>query len=103
VVLIGERVPLRFWANRQNRAIEYQWYFVTHPQGSIASILHPDGASTRSMPYNYLYRDGKWTEFTPDVPGVYTILIVATLVFDDPQYPGERTDIHEFSCVAESD
>lgn len=101
VVQVGDRVPLRFWANRQDRAIEYRWSFKIRPYGSRAPILHPSGASTRSMPYNYLYRDGKWTEFTPDVPGVYTILIEATLVFDDPQYPGERTSSHEFRCVAD--
>ena len=102
-MLAGERVPLRFWANRQDRAIEYRWSFTARPQGSSASILHPGGASTRSLPYNYLYRDGRWTEFTPDVPGVYTIRIEATLVFDDPQCPGQRTDVHEFRCVAEAD
>ena len=100
-VPVGERVPLRFWANRRDRAIEYRWSFVSHPLGSNASILHSSGSSTRSMPYNYLYRDGRWTEFTPDVEGEYIVLIVATLVFDDPQYPGELTDIHEFRCVAE--
>jgi hypothetical protein len=97
---VGERVPLRFWANRRDRAIEYRWSVVSHPLVSNAYILHPTGTSTRSMPYNYLYRDGKWSEFTPDVPGPYIILIEATLVFDDPQYPGERTDTHEFRCVA---
>ncbi len=103
VVLVGERVPLRFWANRQNRAIEYRWSFAYRPHGSSATILHPDGASTRSMPYNYLYRDGKWTEFTPDQPGPYIIHIDASLVFGDTLYPGQHTASHEFLCIVEVD
>ncbi|MBW1810559.1 MAG: thrombospondin type 3 repeat-containing protein [Deltaproteobacteria bacterium] len=101
VVLVDERTPLRFWANRKNRAIEYEWSLVARPRGSRASILHPSGGSTRSMPYNYHYLDGKWTEFAPDDPGVYIIRIDASLVFDDTLYPGKRTASAEFQCVAE--
>jgi hypothetical protein len=37
VIRTGEKLPLLFWANRKNRALEYEWTIVDRPEKSTAS------------------------------------------------------------------
>jgi hypothetical protein len=103
VVKTGETIPLLFWANRQNRGIEYEWSMQLRPDSSTASVRNPRGSATLSTPYNYHYKKGRLVEFTPDRPGVYEIKIGARLVFADDLYPGKQTDEHILTLTAEGD
>ncbi len=102
-VHIGEETPLRFWANRKDRAIEYEWSLVGRPAASRATIRNPGGSVLKSTPYNCHYREDRWVEFTPDELGKYTVRVDANLVFDDTLFPGQRTASAEFECMAWSD
>jgi hypothetical protein len=86
----SETVPLLMWANRENRAIEYEWTVVARPEGSHATVKYPKGSTTFSTPYNYHYKKGRRVEFTPDMPGEYTLELAAKLVFADDLYPTQR-------------
>jgi uncharacterized protein (TIGR03382 family) len=103
VIRTGEELPLLFWANRKNRAIEYEWTIVDRPKRSTATIRHPRGASTLSSPYNYHYKMGRRVAFTPDYPGEYIIKLSARMVFEDDLYPGKRTASCHLSLTAEGD
>ena len=103
VVRPGEKVPLLIWANRKNRALQYEWSIVSRPDGSSASIHHPRGSSTLSTPYNYHYKEGRRVEFTPDVRGEYTIKLSAQLVFEDDLYPGKQVSSTQFKLTAEGE
>jgi hypothetical protein len=99
----NEEVPLLIWANRKNRALEYEWQVVTRPEGSSATIKHPRGSSTLSTPYNYHYKEGRRVTFRPDAAGDYTIKVNVRLVFEDDLYPGKRTATTEFKLSAEGE
>ena len=103
VIRTGEKLPLLFWANRKNRAIEYEWTIVDRPNKSTASIKHPRGASTLSTPYNYHYKMGRRVTFTPDYPGEYIIKLTSRMVFEDDLYPGKRTASSRLSLVVEGE
>ena len=103
IVQTGETVPMLIWANRKNRAIEYEWSVVSRPSGSNATIHHPRGSSTLSTPYNYHYKKGRSVEFSPDEPGVYTLKLNARLVFADDLYPDKQMASAEFQLTAEGD
>jgi uncharacterized protein (TIGR03382 family) len=103
VLKTGEKLPLLFWANRKNRAIEYEWTIVDRPDRSTATIKHPRGASTLSTPYNYHYKKGRMVNFTPDYPGEYIIKLSARMVFEDDLYPGKRTASAQLYLTAEGD
>jgi len=102
-VQTGETAPLLLWANRMNRAIEYEWTIVSRPDGSSASIHHPRGSSTLSTPYNYHYKEGRRVEFTPDMAGQYVIKLTAKLVFADDLYPEKNTASVQMTLTAEGD
>jgi hypothetical protein len=102
-VHIGEKTPLRFWANREDRAIEYKWSLIGRPHKSRAAIRNPRGSAIESTPYNYHYREDKSVDFTPDEPGEYTIELTAYLVFDDPLFPGRQSASVRFKCRASTD
>ena len=102
-VQTGETVPLLMWANRRNRAIEYEWTIVERPAGSSATIRHARGSSTLSTPYNYHYKAGRRVEFTPDVAGTYRIKLTAKLVFADDLYPEKNLASTEVALTAEGD
>ncbi|MFC1654324.1 hypothetical protein ACFL2F_00850, partial [Myxococcota bacterium] len=80
VVRTGEKIPMQLWANRKNRAVEYEWSVVSRPDGSRATIRHPRGSSTLSTPYNYHYKKDRAVTFSPDKPGDYVIKVSARLV-----------------------
>jgi hypothetical protein len=103
VVRTGETVPMTFWANRKNRGIEYEWTVVSRPDNSSATVRNPRGSATLSTPYNYHYKQGRMVEFTPDVPGEYTLKLTGHLVFSDDLYPDKRVDEHEVTISAEGD
>jgi hypothetical protein len=103
VVRTGESVPLGLWANRKNRAIEYEWSVVSRPDGSRATIRHPRGSSTLSTPYNYHYKKDRGVTFSADQPGVYVLKVSARLVFADDIYPDKRMASHEMQLTAEGD
>lgn len=100
-VKTGESVPLLIWANRKNRAIEYEWTIVARPEGSTATVRHPRGSATLSTPYNYHYKEGRRVEFTPDQVGVYTMKLSAKLVFADDLYPEKNIASIQFNLTAE--
>ena len=101
VVRTGETIPLQIWANRKNRAMEYEWSIVSRPDGSSASIHHPRGSTTLSTPYQYHYKKGRAVAFRPDQPGEYVIKLSARLMFDDDLYPGKQVASSEFHLTAE--
>jgi uncharacterized protein (TIGR03382 family) len=103
VIRTGEQLPLLFWANRSNRAIEYEWTMVSRPDRSRATIRHPRGSSTLSTPYNYHYKKGRRVSFTPDQPGEYIVKINARMVFEDDLYPGKRLATCQLSLTAEGE
>ena len=103
VIRTGEELPLLFWANRKNRALEYEWTIVDRPDKSTATIKHPRGSSTLSTPYNYHYKKGRRVTFTPDYPGEYIIKLSARMVFEDDLYPGKRTASTQLYLTAEGD
>ena len=100
VVQTGDTVPLLMWANRQNRAIEYEWTVIERPEGSGATIRHARGSSTLSTPYNYHYKRGRLVEFTPDVQGTYVIGLKAKLVFPDDLYPDKNLASASFRLMS---
>jgi hypothetical protein len=89
-VKTGDTIPLMLWANRGNRAIEYEWSVVSRPEGSSATVQRPKGSTSLSTPYNYHYKKGHRVEFRPDLPGEYVIQLSAKLVFTDDLYPSQR-------------
>ncbi len=89
-VSTGEATALLMWANRENRALEYEWTLMERPQGSSATIGHPRGSATLSTPYNYHYKKDRRVEFVPDQPGEYLLKLSAKLVFADDLYPEKR-------------
>jgi hypothetical protein len=99
----GEKVPLLIWANRKNRALEYEWSVVSRPDGSSASIKHPRGSATLSTPYNYHYKEGRRVTFRPDENGEYMIKVSVQLVFADDLYPEKKTATATFKLTAEGD
>jgi MYXO-CTERM domain-containing protein len=102
-VQTGETVPLLIWANRKNRAIEYEWTMVTRPDGSSATVHHPRGSATLSTPYNYHYKEGRRVEFTPDMAGEYVLKLTAKLVFADDLYPEKNLASVQVALTAEGD
>ena len=102
-VRTGENVPLLIWANRKNRAIEYEWIMVERPDGSSATIHHPRGSSTLSTPFNYHYKEGRRVEFNPDMAGDYVIQLNAKLVFADDLYPEKNTASVKLTLTAEGE
>jgi hypothetical protein len=103
LVRTGEQVPLQMWANRKNRALEYEWSMVSRPDGSNATVSHPRGSATLSTPYQYHYKKGRTVTFRPDQPGEYVIKLSSRLVFTDDLYPGKQTASTEFRLTAEGD
>jgi uncharacterized protein (TIGR03382 family) len=101
VVQTGEKTPLQLWANRNSRAIEYEWSVVSRPGGSRATIRHPRGSSTLSTPYNYHYKKDRGVSFSPDQPGEYVIKVSARLVFADSIYPDKRVSSATFRLTSE--
>ena len=99
----GDKLPLLVWANRRNRAIEYEWTIVDSPAGSHATIGHPRGSTTLSTPYNYHYKKGRMVRFTPDQPGNYVLKLSAKLVFTDDLYPTKQVASARLAIVAEGD
>jgi len=99
----GETLPLLIWANRENRAIEYEWTVLERPDGSRATISHPRGSATLSTPYNYHYKKGRRVEFSADVPGEYVIKVSARLVFADDLYPEKNMASTQLTLTAEGD
>jgi thrombospondin type 3 repeat protein len=102
-VQTGETMPLLIWANRENRAIEYEWSLVERPDSSRATIKHPRGSATLSTPYNYHYKKGRRVEFKPDEAGQYVIKVNAKLVFADDLYPDKQLASAQFTLTAEGD
>ena len=94
---------MQLWANRKNRAIEYEWTVVSRPDGSRATIHHPRGSSTLSTPYNYHYKKDRAVTFSPDKPGDYVIKVSARLVFADDVYPDKRLASHEMQLTSEGE
>ena len=99
----GEKLPLLFWANRKNRALEYEWTIVDRPKKSTATIKHPRGSSTLSTPYNYHYKLGRRVTFTPDYPGEYIIKLSVRMVFEDDLYPSKRIASTQLYLTVEGD
>jgi len=103
MVRTGETLPLLIWANRQHRAIEYEWSIISRPNGSSTTVRHPRGSVTLSSPYNYHYKKGRRVEVRPDYPGEYRIKLSTRLVFDDDIYPGKQVASVEFLLKAEGE
>lgn len=100
VVKAGDTVPLLFWSNRKNRAVEYIWSMVSPPEGFDEGIRHPRGWASLSTGFNYHYFTGRRPEITPGVPGVYVIKLSARLLFDDDLYPAKRTSESVLTIIA---
>jgi len=88
-VRTGQTLPLLIWANRINRAIEFEWQIQSRPAGSSAEVTNPQGAVSLSTPLNYHYFSNRRPELTPDRPGEYVVELRAVLMFDDDLYPGK--------------
>ena len=99
----GESSPLMMWANRENRAIEYEWTLVERPAASSATVKHSRGSSTISTPYNYHYKKDRRVTFTPDQPGQYTLKLSAKMVFADDLYPEKNTASVQLTLTAEGE
>jgi len=102
-VRTGEKIPLQLWANRKNRAIEYEWSVVSRPDSSRASIRHPRGSSTLSTPYNYHYKKDRGVTFSPDQAGEYILRVSTRLVFADDIYSDKRMASCEFKLISEGE
>jgi hypothetical protein len=96
---VGEKVPLRMWANRENRAIEYIWVVEKRPPGSVKEIDHDHGWATLSTAYRYLNFEELLPTFKPDKPGDYTIKLSARLVFADHLYPDKNVAESTFTMT----
>jgi hypothetical protein len=86
----GEKVRLPLFANRNNAAMNYTWSVVSHPGGSSAAVTEPSGVASVSRHWQYAYQNGTVPTFVPDADGVYTVQVVATLVFPDRLYPNTQ-------------
>lgn len=89
----GNKVKLTFWANRKNTAIKYSWSVDKRPDGSNATISNPQGSTAVSTPYMYHYQEGHVVEFTPDVPGEYTVRMVGTLARTDTLFADDQAQV----------
>ena len=96
---VDEKVPLRLWANRENRAIEYIWVVDQRPPGSVAEIEHDQGFVTLSSGYRFLNFEELLPKFKPDEPGEYVVKLSARLVFDDHLYPDKNVAESTFTLT----
>jgi len=96
----GKALPLAFWANRINRALQYTWTIEKRPSGSGAAVVHPRGSTTLSTPFKYRYLEDRDVAFKPDQPGEYVIRISAELTFKDDRYPEKMASVTEFKLTA---
>lgn len=97
----GEEMRLHLYANRENASIRYSWTIVEAPEGSDASIEHPEGAAAVSTPYEYHYLADRVVTFTPDVPGDYVIEVRTELAMGDELFPDRRTSTARTTVTAD--
>lgn len=83
----GSRLRLPAFANRNGVAFSYHWTVAQRPVGSVALPTFASGVVSASRQFTYVYPFNEVSEFTPDRPGTYQLLLEGTLVFPDPVYP----------------
>jgi hypothetical protein len=101
VVNVGEIVPLVFWANREDKAIEYNWILFVRPEGSEAIVQNPTGTASISTPRDYHYTEGDSAYLVPDLEGEYLLRISGKLVEPDELYPEKRSASMNLTITAE--
>jgi hypothetical protein len=80
----GDKLPLSFYANRDNVAIRYTFTITERPTGSRAAITNPRGTAQTSTQFEYHFTDeSKRPTFEPDVAGTYKIGLTGELVNPD--------------------
>jgi MYXO-CTERM domain-containing protein len=81
----GVEKLLHIFANRDSRAIRYQWQVVETPaDGADAwTITNPAGSVSVSSSVEYIYEPDHEAKFSTRVPGLYRLKLIGELVHDD--------------------
>ncbi|MCC6809082.1 MAG: thrombospondin type 3 repeat-containing protein [Deltaproteobacteria bacterium] len=82
----GEKLPLGFYANRENRSIRYTFNIVERPPGSRAVLINPRGTAQTSSGFEYQFEGSRRPYFEPDLPGTYKIEMSGELVEPDDKF-----------------
>lgn len=81
----GKEKLLHIFANRDSRAIRYQWQVIETPaDGSDAwTITNPAGSVSVSSSVEYIYEPDHEAKFSTRVPGIYKLRLIGELVHED--------------------
>jgi len=92
VAKTGDTVRLPLFANRDGKAIDFQWTVKSRPSGSDAAVSNPIGSVSASRDWQYAYPNGEVPTFSPDKAGDYELQLQAKLVFPDI-YPTQNSAV----------
>jgi hypothetical protein len=98
----GDDVRLRLFSNHLNQPVRYTWTIEDSPNGSNAVIENPMGSSSIAPSYEYHYLEDRRVLFVPDMPGKYTIRVVAELVWEDV-VTGQKNAVAETRTIVDVD
>jgi MYXO-CTERM domain-containing protein len=81
----GKEKLLHIFANRESRAIRYQWTVIETPDdGADAwTIINPQGSVSVSSSVEYIYEPDHEARFSTRVPGIYKLRLTGELVHED--------------------
>ena len=79
----GEDIQLHLFANRENKALRYQWTIVEQPSDGDAVIKSPEGGVQFSNGIQYVYEADRRALFSANVPGTYVVELRGELAFAD--------------------
>jgi uncharacterized protein (TIGR03382 family) len=91
LVQTGDEQLLHIFANRENKAIRFTWSITEQPAGGNAVIRNPKGAVSFSRSIQYIYEADRQALFVANVPGRYTVELLAELAFNDEKDYDIRT------------
>jgi hypothetical protein len=98
--ITGETLRLRLFANRENAALEYQWWLISGPHSS-GGIPHSIGGVSYSTPFEYHYYEDAIPTLTPARAGTYEVFVRVRQVFAD-DVTGELGLEAEWSATIEA-
>lgn len=82
-IVTGDEVQLHIFANRENKALRYQWTIVEQPSDGDAIIASPEGGVQFSNGIQYVYENDRRALFSARVPGTYVVELRGELAFND--------------------
>jgi hypothetical protein len=88
----GDGVQLHLFANRENKAIRYQWTIAEQPTDGDAVIVNPTGAVNYSNGIQYVFESDRAPVFTATAPGTYVLELRGELAFDDEEGYSIKSD-----------